>query len=376
MANQLLTDKHQPSGFDPVSLSPQLLFEDYIKRTQIMLKNVRLHDYQINHSQVIAANSPFAWYPENFQQQNKKKGILLVHGMLESPFSLWDLGKHFLRQGFLVKAILLPGHGTIPGDLLTVERSQWQETVEYGIDDLEKEVDDVYLLGFSAGAGLALHAAFTDPKRFAGLFLFSPMIGLKTNIALFAHVIDGIGTLYKPARWYRLADDLDYAKYESFPYKTIHQAYRLTQEIKSHIKDKILDIPIFMSFSRDDETIDCLAAEQFFLKQQANNNRLIIYTNHSKPSFDQRIIYRPSHYPEENILHFSHICLHTSPDNEHYGKQGDYHPTLAGHKDKPGKNVHGALTKNNLSGSYLHRLTYNPDFPFLLKAINQFLESI
>ncbi len=376
MANQSLTDKHQSSGLVPIKFLSSLSFDRYIEHSQKHIEKARPDLDTTNRAKIIAANSPFQWYPETLTQY-PKKAILLVHGMLESPFSLWDLGKHFLRRGFFVKSILLPGHGTVPGDLLTMKRNHWKKAVEYGISCCEKEADEIYLLGFSAGACLSLLSAFANPHRFAGLFLFSPMIHLKTNLALFASVFHRLGTVYKPAQWYRLADDLDYAKYESFPYQTIYQAYRLTQEIKKMIKQQTLDLPVFMAFSRDDETIDPFTAEQFFLQQSCSKNRLLIYTNDIEPSFDQRIIYRTSHYPDENILHFSHVSLHVSPDNEHYGKNGDYHPTLEGHTLKYGAKAHHQedINKDDFPHYYLRRLTYNPDFSFLLKAIDDFIDA-
>lgn len=367
-----LNKKHKPSGFNHHFDEDFSDFEDYIRKTQTNLLDARIDLNSPNKQRIIEANMPFVWRPNT----KPKKGILLVHGLLESPFSLWDLGKHFFAKDFLVKSVLLPGHGTVPGDLTAVKFDAWLKCTRFALESFKNEVDEIYLLGFSAGACLSILATLDCELPIAGLFLFSPLIQLKTNFAVIANWMSSLGLLYKPARWYQLADDLDYAKYESFPYDLIHQAYLLTQEIQGrHIK---LDVPIFMSFSRDDETISCLAAENFFLQQPNPHNQLLIYTAETETSLDPRITYRPSRFPEENILHFSHVCIHISPDNDHYGRDGDYHPTLESKIDyaEPQVNYRGALLKEDLSKYYLRRLTYNPDFDYLLKAIDRFLEKI
>ena len=44
-------------------------------------------------------------------------GVLLLHGMSDSPYSLRTLGESLNRPGYWVIALRLPGHGTIPSGL-------------------------------------------------------------------------------------------------------------------------------------------------------------------------------------------------------------------------------------------------------------------
>jgi len=52
-----------------------------------------------------------------------KGGVLLLHGMTDSPYSLRKLADMFHAQGFYVLSLRLPGHGTIPAELDSME---WQ----------------------------------------------------------------------------------------------------------------------------------------------------------------------------------------------------------------------------------------------------------
>ena len=46
------------------------------------------------------------------------KAALLLHDLGGTPYEMRDLGRALVEHCYLVRAILLPGHGTVPGDLL------------------------------------------------------------------------------------------------------------------------------------------------------------------------------------------------------------------------------------------------------------------
>ena len=77
--------------------------------------------------------------------------------MGDSPFMMRDIGEYFKEKSFLVRSILLPGHGTVPGDLTNISYEKWIEAVQYGINSFEKETENLYIAGFSTGGALALH---------------------------------------------------------------------------------------------------------------------------------------------------------------------------------------------------------------------------
>jgi alpha-beta hydrolase superfamily lysophospholipase len=42
------------------------------------------------------------------------KALVLVHGLGDSPYSFRDIANHLAEQDYLVRAILLPSHGSLP----------------------------------------------------------------------------------------------------------------------------------------------------------------------------------------------------------------------------------------------------------------------
>ncbi len=54
-----------------------------------------------------------------------KKGVLLIHGFLGSPFEMKYLANRFIQNGFTVSVPRLPGHGTSLEDMARFTGSDW-----------------------------------------------------------------------------------------------------------------------------------------------------------------------------------------------------------------------------------------------------------
>src|SRR5438045_615770 len=94
-----------PSPSHRLMLNSNLAFADYIKKTKAIIAKTRL-DLDNQPELIVEANSPFELRPKKFA----RNGILLIHGLFDSPGLLKDMGQHFYQHDFLVRAILLPGH--------------------------------------------------------------------------------------------------------------------------------------------------------------------------------------------------------------------------------------------------------------------------
>lgn len=122
----------------------------------------------------LAWNAPQEWRPQGLAEgMRPAKGILLVHGLGDSPWSFNDIAPELAKRGFLVRTILLPGHGTRPEDMMHVTVEDWRRVVERQAETMRREVGQLYLGGFSTGANLALEYAYQNDDV-AGLVLISP----------------------------------------------------------------------------------------------------------------------------------------------------------------------------------------------------------
>lgn len=58
--------------------------------------------------------------------QGKPRGaVVLLHGLTDSPYSLRHFAADYQQHGYVVVAIRLPGHGTVPAALTQTEWEDW-----------------------------------------------------------------------------------------------------------------------------------------------------------------------------------------------------------------------------------------------------------
>jgi alpha-beta hydrolase superfamily lysophospholipase len=175
------------------------------------------------------------------ETDNPQAGVLLLHGMSDSPYSLRALGMDLHRAGAWVTALRLPGHGTAPAGLVELRWQDMAAAVRLAMLHLQEQTGDrpIYILGYSTGAALAVQytdTAFREPHlpQAAGLVMVSPAIGV-TSLAAFAVWQARLGHLLglDKLAWNAILPEYDPYKYGSFAVNAGDQVYRLTEEIRS-----------------------------------------------------------------------------------------------------------------------------------------------
>lgn len=373
---------NQPALFeDPHIVDPidnlDLPFADYITQYRQILAQTR-QDLQKNPGST-EANLPYDLRPTG----EPSTGVLLLHGLLDSPFIMKDVGRHFQQNGILARAILLPGHGTVPGALLNVPYEQWLQALRYGIATLKKEVERIFLVGFSTGASAALYHTLTEQDpRIAGLILICPALRIRSFFDFTSGWHRFLFPHSKRMAWANVASDemMDYVKYRSIAFNGVHQLYRLYLAIKAH-PDKPR-CPLFFCVSQNDATVNADTSIDYFKRKASSDSRMLIYT--TEPTKDDgRIFYRNAVYPEQHIVSASHLSPPTSPDNPHYGKNGDFplasrvdemKNTLFGEFDDLSLQINQLLYQHHLTPMLKMRLTYNPDFHYFANMALQFIK--
>jgi len=363
---------YQPSGLNNRFEGDGLSFANYITATQEMISKARVDLTEQNRSTIIRDNSPFELRPAS----PTNKGILLIHGLYDSPLYMRDIGTYFQQQGFLVRSILLPGHGTRPGDQLIADHKQWIAALNYGINSIQNEVEHFYLGGLSTGAGLALYAA-TKKVKAKGLILFSPAVKSRNPKAYLASWHKLFTWALKDSVWLEKNPQESHAKYESFSYHWAAKVCSLMSTIRHRLARTQLNMPVFAALSADDATICPTTFLKLFQQQKNPHSRAIYYSNHPSPINDNRIETHPSAIPEKRILHFSHVCIPIAPSNPYLGEHGEYRDLLH-HEVKPTELDHkkiyfGSARDQQHEGEIIARLTYNPYFDEMCAKITDFL---
>jgi esterase/lipase len=390
-----LEARHQPSGLNTKFNGSPSVFSDYLARTREMLGKAHYLVGDINWQKIIEGNAPFDLKPSpGFlpgRQKTYRRGILLTHGLSDSPYSMRHLAAFFQENGFRVMAILLPGHGTQPGDLLDVDWQEWAKTVSYGVNQLAEEVDQVYLAGYSLGGTLSIYHSLGD-NRVRGLFLFSPALQI-SHRAAWANLHKLFSWLMSAQKWIGIKPDRDIYKYESLPKNAAAQVHALTQALNMQLQQSLLtklDFPIFAAASVDDITVKISATREFMARAHHPASKLVLYTTEPEKfpaDFPvEKLEWVNSVIPEQKILSSAHTATVISPEDKHYGVDGEYANCVHYYPDdsekytacitNPAANYQGEVTEENLRAGIMQRLMYNPNFAALKISMKQFIDKL
>ncbi len=379
-----LSQRHQPSGLNSRFAFEALSFDEYIAQSRQIIARVRTDLTAQNREYIIEGNAPFALTPsvsETTFSATPRRGVLLAHGLTDSPYTMRALGRFFQERGFWVKAILLPGHGTRPGDLLEVTWQEWARAIQFGVDALVKEVDAVHLAGFSTGGALSLYQALRD-QRVKGLYLFSPAVAV-SPLGPLANWHKLYSWAFSAGEWMSVREDEDIFKYESFPFNAGDQVYLLTREIGRLLADRKMTLPVFIAASEEDSTVRTAATLRFFEQVAHPSKQMVLYGAGTSP-LPVQVERINSVLSRQHILSFAHTAIVTPPDDPHYGAQGCY--ASCGHyfgnaeKYRLCKNRQedflGEVSRENLKKGIVRRLTYNPHYDSLMASLTAYIPSL
>ena len=174
---------------------------------------------------------------------SRSGGVLLLHGMSDSPYSLRALGETLQQHGYHVLGLRMPGHGTIPTGLLNLKWEHMAAVVKLGMAHLARAVSDkpIYIIGYSTGAALALDYALqaesdADLPAPTSMVLISPAIGVSPAAALakWSRRLSQFPGLHQLA-WLDIVPEFDPYKYNSFATNAAEQVHELTQSVSNRI---------------------------------------------------------------------------------------------------------------------------------------------
>ncbi len=342
--------------------------------------------------------------------RSKPRGMLLVHGLYDSPYVMKDLEEYFRDKCFHTRSILLPGHGTRPGSLLNIQYTEWVKVVDQTVEQFATDIGGkIYMTGFSTGAALALKNAL-DAKQVKGLFLFAPALQVEDGLA---RLLDNLGLDWVPTQ--RLKDK-DLIKYESITLDSVIAVGDLADDVRKKLGDRStqLDIPVMVVIAENDYTIKTQTTIELFEQGRFGaKSDMMIYApivvggkcfkgmlKGDPTSIPKIPTYIGSCFVHEQdnrkymIADYSHMALTLKSTDEHYGLEGDYkyctqyfydeelealckreQSTMAdicfGERRKFGSADYPECNKRGLM---VRRLTSNPQFKKMTDYMDQFIE--
>ncbi len=360
-------------------------------------------------------------------------GVLLLHGMSDSPYSLRALGETLNKQGYWVLGLRLPGHGTAPSGLRKIKWQDMAASVPLGMQRLSEKVGlkPIHIMGYSTGASLAidftLNAIDQDASPVpSSLVLISPAIGVHPSAWLAGtrnrlSVLPGLGWL----AWLPVLPEFDPYKYNSFATNAGTQVHKVTRHVSKEVSAKarsgpIKSFPPILVFkSTVDATVSTDAVVDKLLMHLApDRNELVLFdinrrtvvtplivsdpgpftdrlmaddklpfiltliTNEDAESREV-VAYRKSSFSTEKsveplnvkwpegVISLSHIALPFPPDDPLYGVQPPKEQKMVFLGQIPIQGERGLLL---FPADWLLRLRHNPFYDYLETRTLEWLE--
>ncbi|WP_443088978.1 alpha/beta hydrolase [Vibrio sp. 16] len=330
-------------------------FAQYVAETKIWLEQHRLFITEDKQAE-LASVLPHEYRPA----QPNGQGVLLVHGLGDSPYSFHDIATHLAERGYLVRTILLPGHASKVGDLQLPTLQDWQGVVNHHIELLKQETAQLWLGGYSTGANLATSAALSD-ESIQGLLLFSPALEPGSGVVKFAELASHFIT------WADQDPEDNPLRYNSLPMNAAAIYYQTSAIVREQLEAANYSRPVFMLLSEGDKVIDTEYAVSTFSEKMPNAANHIVWQGEhdlSEPRstrFSMRI-------PEQRISNGSHMGLLFSPTNPNYGVGGSNlicsngQPEETSNSCAQGEDIWFSAWGYVEPGKTHARLTYNPYF--------------
>jgi len=232
-------------------------FEDYLALEKRLFAQLQEEVYdqveptrarEINRYSRGGVSDPGRWDPNwnhSFEMTQAKPiaGVLLLHGMSDSPYSMRSLAERVRDEGAYAVGMRVPGHGTAPVGLVDVEWEDMAAAVRIAAVHTHAKAAGApfVIVGYSNGGALAVHYALEALEDDglplpANIVLLSPEIGI-TKLAALAVWQERLGHLlgFEKLAWNSIQPEYDPFKYGSFALNAGKQAYLITEAIQRRL---------------------------------------------------------------------------------------------------------------------------------------------
>lgn len=382
---------YRPAGW--LDLETSLDAPDFAAYRSDVTGRVREHRYVIdtaNPSEEITLVSPAEFAPSTSAcDASLPRGtVILVHGLSDTAFAMRDLAVALSDRCYRSRTLLLPGHGTVPGDLLAVTHDDWIDSVRGAIEQAHVESDEVFVIGFSLGAVLGLSLALEPSRPVDALVTISPAFHLSSwRLARWAPLFHRL----RPWVDRELPDDR--FRYEAMPTRGVAETVRSIRELRGRISrtPSGVETPWMLVQSMDDAVVMPAANLDFFLEQAtAPGSRALLFGSTEGTDVDlgdARVEILPGTDAATRVLGLTHVAVHVSPGNAYYGIGGEYRncgstggrnasSVASCEAAAPDGFDYGLWDRAEDSNVPSARSTFNPRFDRLVEAIVEFFDTI
>lgn len=214
--------------------------------------------------------------------QGGKKGVLLIHGFTGTPGELRLLGERLNKEGYTVKGLLLPGHGTTPEDLETKTLEDWYEATKKEYLELKKVCTEVSVAGLSMGGLLALKVA-SEFNIKSAIIMSAPIFIYDSRAKLLTkRVYSIVKYFYRFVRkfkrdYYDIGEEYKQS-YKVMPLRGVVELLKLMKICKNNVISKIT-VPCLIIQSKNEHTVKATSAKYIYDNVKSKIKKLVWLEN-------------------------------------------------------------------------------------------------
>jgi len=309
-----------PKGWqNPQRLLRATSFSEYAQAVTEEVKQFRVPFESATANREIEMASPAELLPHTSCGAKPAGIAILVHGLSDTAYAMHDIGTVLSNACYVSRTVLLPGHGTRSGDMLNARYIHWSDTLNYLIDQASEETDNILLVGFSLGAVLTLEKAISHKEHIDGIIALSPAYHLSSyKLAKWS------GWIRPIMPWIDRGISDDAMRYEAMPTRGVVETVKAMKVLNRQLnKVESISVPWLLAQSLDDLVVLPAENQKLWSKLADHpDSRLVRFYSEEKPQSEPNIIDIAGRNEEQKVLGLSHLAIHITPDNKHYGRNG------------------------------------------------------
>src|SRR5215471_9633174 len=229
---------------------------------------------------------------EEYSHRGSSTAVLLCHGFTGNPSSLRPWAEYLAAAGLTVSLPRLPGHGTTWQEMGRTRWQDWYAEIDRAYEELRGQAGEIFVMGLSMGATLALRLAELRGDGIAGLVLVNPSLTADNALArlapLFGRVVPsvkGIGSDIKKEGAHELA-------YDRIPGPAAASLASLWKQTKQRLGD--VKQPVLAYYSTADHVVgpasmrilrEALPAGQLTVRELGNSYHVATLDNDADEIF-------------------------------------------------------------------------------------------
>jgi len=239
---------------------------------------------------------------EAYSHRAGPTAVLLCHGFTGSPQSLRPWAESLAAAGLTVSLPRLPGHGTTWQEMARTRWEDWYAEVDRAFGELQASADEIFVMGLSMGACLALRLAELHGDAVSGLVLVNPSVTADTKLFLLAPVmklvvpsLKGVGSdIKKPG-----VTELAYDRVPTKAAATLPRLWKITQRDLGKVT-----APVLVYRSAEDHVVgpgsleilrSALPADRLEVRQCADSYHVATLDNDAETIFAGSLEFVRSH---------------------------------------------------------------------------------